>query len=185
LADGDGLYVGANWNPLGNDFFLCADESPGTPVATSYRSGDGGGTWEALNFAFGDYRALGIRATFAGGEESCVPTDTSLCLRNGRFKVEAVWRDFEDNTGPAHVVRLTDETGYLWFFAETNVEVVVKILDACSFTDTFWVFAGGLTSVDVDLTITDMQTGFTKVYSNDLGVPFSPIQDTSAIPTCP
>jgi len=185
LADADGLYVGAHWNPSGNDFFLCSDETPGTPMATSYRSGDGGSTWENLSFAFGEYRALGIRATFAGGEESCVPSPTSLCLRNGRFRVQANWRDFEENSGTANVVRLTDETGYLWFFAETNVEVVVKILDACSFTNTFWVFAGGLTSVDVDLTITDMQTGFTKVYSNELGVPFAPIQDTGALPTCP
>lgn len=34
--------------------------------------------------------------------------------------------------------------GYFWFFEEDNVEVVLKVLDACSFTDRFWVFAAGL-----------------------------------------
>lgn len=48
-----------------------------------------------------------------------------------------------------------------------------------------WVFAGGLTNVKVDLTITDMANGASKVYHNPQGTAFQPIQDTSAFATCP
>ncbi|HSS77993.1 MAG TPA: hypothetical protein VLV54_14780 [Thermoanaerobaculia bacterium] len=34
-------------------------------------------------------------------------------------------------------MKLTDETGYLWFFSNTNVEAVVKVLNACSFNQRF------------------------------------------------
>lgn len=58
-------------------------------------------------------------------------------------------------------VQLTGDTGYFWFFNASNVELVVKVLDACHF-GRFWVFAGGLTNVDVDLTVTDTATGAVK-----------------------
>ena len=83
------------------------------------------------------------------------------------------------------MVHLTDDTGYLWFFNPDNVEVVVKVLDACEPFGRFWVFAGGLTNVEVDLTVTDSTTGQTNTYHNNLNEPFAPIQDTDAFATCP
>jgi hypothetical protein len=63
--------------------------------------------------------------------------------------------------------------------------MVIKVLDACSFSDTFWVFAGGLTNVEVYLRVTDTKTGELQTYGNPLSTPFQPIQDTSAFATCP
>jgi hypothetical protein len=80
---------------------------------------------------------------------------------------------------------LADETGYLWFFSSTNVEVVLKILDGCQLNHHFWVFAGGLTNVQILLTITDTLTGTVKTYTNPLSNVFQPIQDTAAFATCP
>jgi len=80
---------------------------------------------------------------------------------------------------------LTGDTGYFWFFNASNVEMVVKVLDTCSFTDRFWVFAGGLTNVRVDITVTDTETGVVRTYRNPLNTPFQPIQDTNAFATCP
>ena len=48
-----------------------------------------------------------------------------------------------------------------------------------------WVFAGGLTSVRVELRVTDTQKGQTRTYVNPQGAAFQPIQDTSAFSTCP
>jgi hypothetical protein len=45
--------------------------------------------------------------------------------------------------------------------------------------------AGGLTDVNVILTVTDTQTGVIKTYTNPQGTPFQPIQDTDAFATCP
>lgn len=113
----------------------------------------------------------------------CTPSATALCLANGRFKVEATFNTGAQQ-GQAQVVNLTDETGYLWFFSAGNVEMVVKVLDACSFNQRFWVFAGGLTNVQVTLTVTDTQKGTVKTYTNPQGAPFQPIQDTGAFATC-
>ena len=81
-------------------------------------------------------------------------------------------------------MKLTDETGYLWFFDAGNVEMVVKVLDACSLNQRFWIFAGGLTNVQVTLTVTDTVKGAVKTYTNPQGTPFQPIQDTGAFATC-
>lgn len=110
--------------------------------------------------------------------------DNVLCLNNGRFHVSATWRT-ADSSGRARVVQLTEDTGYLWFFDPSNVEVVVKVLDACSTFDRYWVFAGGLTDVEVEMIVIDSLTGETNTYRNELGEPFAPLQDTDAFRTCP
>jgi hypothetical protein len=75
--------------------------------------------------------------------------------------------------------------GYLWFFAPTNVEVVVKVLDGCGVDGHYWVFAGGLTNVAVTIVATDTQTGAMRTYTNPQGTAFHPLQDTGAFSTCP
>jgi len=63
--------------------------------------------------------------------------------------------------------------------------MVVKVLDACTFNPPhFWVFAGGLTNVQVTLTVTDTKTGVQKIYANPQGKAFQPIQDVAAF-SCP
>jgi hypothetical protein len=115
----------------------------------------------------------------------CLPDDSTLCLGNDRFRVTATFDSGASGSGNAHAVSITRDTGYLWFFSAANVEAVVKVLNGCSVNGRYWVFAGGLTNVKVDLTITDMVSGISKVYHNPQGTAFQPIQDTSAFATCP
>ena len=117
---------------------------------------------------------------------TCTPGPNALCLQGDRFKVEGTYQTSDGQSGPAQVVELTDETGYFWFFSSTNVEVVIKVLNACTGARPhFWVFAGGLTDVRVTITVTDTKTGESKTYTNPLGTKFLPVQDTSAFATCP
>ena len=116
---------------------------------------------------------------------TCTPSATTLCLSNSRFRVTADWRTSGGQTGGGQAVPITGDTGYYWFFGSSNVEMVVKVIDACSFNQRFWVFAGGLTDVNVTLNVTDTKSGVVKTYTNPLGVAFQPIQDTSAFATCP
>jgi subtilisin-like proprotein convertase family protein len=115
----------------------------------------------------------------------CVEDATTMCLNEDRFRVTASYRTASGDTGSGRAVELTDDTGYFWFFDRTNVEVVTKVLDACSFADRFWVFAAGLTNVEVDLAVVDTRTGAFTGYRNALNEAFKPIQDTDGLPTCP
>jgi hypothetical protein len=109
----------------------------------------------------------------------------ALCLARSRFEVEVAWRSEGDASGRGQAVSLTDDTGYFWFFDEDNVEMVIKVLDACVLNQRFWVFAGGLTDVEIDVLVRDSETGAEKRYSNPPGTAFEPIQDTGAFATCP
>jgi hypothetical protein len=80
---------------------------------------------------------------------------------------------------------LTDDSGVFTFFDAGNIEVQLKVLNACSFSNRIWVFASGTTNVGVDITVTDTKTGTTKTYDNPLNQFFPPILDTSAFATCP
>ena len=109
----------------------------------------------------------------------CIAGPTSLCLNSGRFKLEVRWTDFEGKTGVGTAVPLTADTGYFWFFSSSNVELVVKVLDARSLNGHFWVFYGALSNVEYTMTVTDTQTGSVKTYSNPSGR-FASVGDTAA-----
>ncbi|HEX4440634.1 MAG TPA: PKD domain-containing protein, partial [Thermoanaerobaculia bacterium] len=123
----------------------------------------------------------------SGGAAACVSSPTTLCLNGGRFSVTATYRTTDGRTGNGTGVALTSDSGYFWFFSAANIEVVLKVLNACSQAPPrYWVFAAGLTNVEVTMTVTDTLTGVqVPPYVNPLGTPFQPIQDTNAFSTCP
>jgi hypothetical protein len=110
---------------------------------------------------------------------------TDLLLGQNRFRVRATFRTSQGDTGQGQAIQLTDETGYFWFFSQDNVEVVIKALNACGMNQHFWIFAAGMTDVEVVITVTDTANGTTRTYANPIGTPFVPIQDTNAFATCP
>ncbi|MEA2601584.1 MAG: hypothetical protein QOF89_2576 [Acidobacteriota bacterium] len=185
------IYVAPTWAAsLFTNRFLCADENgPGGKPAyigvySASNNPDIRPTAQiGVTGTFPEYKALGIRLE-AEATSACVPTPTALCLNSGRFKVEATF-DTGAQSGNAQVVKLTDETGYLWFFNSVNVEVVVKVINACSFNQRFWVYAGGLTDQGVVLTVTDTSKGTSKTYTNPRGQKWVTITDSSALATCP
>ena len=116
----------------------------------------------------------------------CVNGGSTLCLNDGRFRVTAAWRTNQGQSGQGQGVRLTDDSGYFWFFDPENIEVTLKVLNACTLTPgRFWVFAAGLTNVEVTLTVTDTASGQVKTYVNPQDRRFRPIFDTGAFATCP
>jgi CSLREA domain-containing protein len=159
--------------------------SPAIDAGNPLTPGSGGGACEATDQR-GVRRPGGAVCDIGAFEvtAACVAGGNSLCLNNGRFKVTANWRTSTAN-GAGTAVTLTGESGYFWFFDPGNVEVVVKVLNACGVNNRYWVFAAGLTDQRVDLTVTDTQTGQVKTYTNPLGTTFRTITDTGAFATCP
>jgi hypothetical protein len=115
---------------------------------------------------------------------TCLEDLTTLCLHALRFKVTATYDAGNGNAGTARVQDLTGDSGFLWFFNNYNVEAIVKVFDGCGLGGHYWFFAAGLTNVKVTITVTDLQTGAVKTYTNPLGKAFAPIADTSAF-ACP
>jgi len=114
----------------------------------------------------------------------CTAGATTLCIGDGRFKVQARWTT-ASTSGPAQVVSQNSTSGQFFFFDANNTELTVKVIDACSYNNRFWFFASGLTDVQVVITVTDTQTGKVRQYFNPRGKSYAPVQDVSAFATCP
>lgn len=115
---------------------------------------------------------------------ACVGGGPTLCLNNDRFRVTAVFRTANGQSGPAQGVELTADSGYFTFFDPSNVELTVKVLNGCGFNQRYWVFVAGMTNVEVTLTVTDTASGQTKTYTNPQGRTFRTVLDTTAFASC-
>jgi hypothetical protein len=124
-------------------------------------------------------------ACSGGGGGACVSDATTLCLNNSRFRVTATFLTNQGQSGNGMAVPETTDTGMFWFFSSNNIEAIIKVVNGCVLNSRYWVFAGGLTDVQVVLTVTDTQNGTVRAYTNPQGTAFAPIQDTAAFATCP
>jgi glucose/arabinose dehydrogenase len=132
--------------------------------------------------------AIAILAILDDDREAtaCSESPTTLCLVGGRFEVTADWRSPGSQALPAGWVRVSDDAGYFWFFTEPNPEVFVKMVNACVEPfQHYWMFASGLTDVEVTLRVLDTQTGVERTYVSPAGQVFLPIQDVGTFDTCP
>lgn len=122
----------------------------------------------------------------------CEPDATTLCLNDDRFQVQVRFRDpNEPEAGLqlAETVALegVDSSGLFYFFNRRNIEMLVKVLDACvdALGNQWYVFFAATTNVEFNVTVVDTEAGALKRYSNEQGQAAEPVQDTSAFDTCP
>lgn len=116
----------------------------------------------------------------------CIPGPNTLCVNNGRFAITVDWRTATgSNHGNAVVVPTAPDSGLFYFFDAANLEMLIKVLNGCALTNTYWVFYAATTNVELKTTVIDSQTGKAKVYFNPLNTAAPPIQDTGALAVCP
>ncbi len=130
----------------------------------------------------------------SGNTGSCVATGTTLCIDDvpgdHRFQLTSTYATSEGGgeSGTGHAIALSSlgvtEGGLFWFFAATNPEMLIKVIDGCTLGGHFWVFYAATTNVGFDVTVTDTETGHTAKYSNKDLTAAPPVQDTSAL-ACP
>ncbi|MEM7351337.1 MAG: fibronectin type III domain-containing protein [Acidobacteriota bacterium] len=117
-------------------------------------------------------------------QASCVPSSDTLCLNQGRFRVEVDWvTQTGTGRGTVDAFQSTD-SGLFWFFSPENLEMLVKVLDACALNQRVWVFAAATTDVEYTLTVTDTVTGDQKQYFNTSGNAADAVTDTDAFRAC-
>jgi hypothetical protein len=143
----------------------------GTPTANGYNL-----------FAFGG--ATCPAAT------SCSISANAGCLLSSRFLVTATYYNATDGKSLADVLSFggqraeSDESVFYYFTDPSNFEMGVKILDACTINNYFWVFIGGLTNQGWEVNILDTANGHTQYYNNPLNTTTVTTTDTTALP-CP
>jgi plastocyanin len=119
---------------------------------------------------------------------ACVAGAQTLCLGdNGRFQVQVSYAA-PSQSGAATVVPLAGnpDSGLLYFFQASNIEMLIKVLNACAAPfNHYWVFFAATTNVQFIVTVIDTQTGSVQTYFNALNHAADPVQDTSAFATCP
>jgi len=151
---------------------------PISPRAAGLAVGPDGNLW----FSEKSGSRIG-RITTTGS--ACMPDEHNLCLSGGRFLVSATYRN-RNGSGAGTAAALSNSSGFFTFGDPDNVELVVKVLDACALSPSnYWVFAAGLTNQETNLTVTDTKTGDRRTYANTLGTTFVTITDTGAFSACP
>ncbi len=104
---------------------------------------------------------------------------TRLYFADGRFAVDVVWRDFQDNMGSGQGVAVTSHSGVFWFFSTDRWEIVVKMVDGSADNGFFWFVASGFTNVEYSISVTDICGGTKKTYTNPLGVTETIVDETA------
>lgn len=70
------------------------------------------------------------------------------------FVVGVDWKLPSGETGQGNAVRLTEDSGYFWFFDSGNAEITIKILDGRPINGHWWVFIASMTNVEAKIRVT-------------------------------
>ena len=139
--------------------------------STSFGKRNGGWTWTEAGARMQSLATVSPAPLSARAPDVCASDATTLCLNNSRFQVRAIFSapSLGITNAPAQAVSLTGDTGYFWFFSANNVEITLKVVDGRAFNGFFWAFYAALSDVAYTITITDMDTGAVRTYSNPQG----------------
>ena len=115
----------------------------------------------------------------------CAADAATVCLKDRRFRVRVSWAAPDGRAGVAlGTPFLAGDSGLFWFFAPDNLELLVKVIDACANNGRYWLFAGPATNLQYVLTVTDTRTGKVRVYFHPQGASPLAVTDTEAF-DCP
>lgn len=171
-------------NPKGQ-IVRTSNAEPNRPAFVAYEAHEGGIYDLIVSTAAGGDPGAHYRLSLGClpvTEPDYSPCDGDLCLGNGRFRVDGWWQTSSGQSDKAGGEAITADAGYLWFFAESMPEVMVKVLDACQINGHIWIFAGGLTNVHTALRVVDTDTDREAWVYSPHEHPFRSAQLTAAIP---
>ncbi len=87
------------------------------------------------------------------GYTDCLPETTPLVF-DGGFRVSMCYETPDGRVGDAKAgIWASGESGLLWFFNRDNAEVLVKVLNGCSFNSHRWVYIAPVTDLAFNLHI--------------------------------
>jgi hypothetical protein len=156
------------------------------PVGRLVRWGD-----DAFAFRTSQNRLYLVRAE--DGPPPCAPDEWTLCLPdpgNRRFRVRVSFDTSQGGglAGAAPALPLATlgvaRGGLFTFFSPDNPEMLLKVLDACTLSGSFWVFYAATTNVGFEVEVLDTATANAWRHANPDLHAADPVQDLAALP-CP
>lgn len=134
----------------------------------------------AINVMDAQKKILASRRFHVSGPSECTPSETALCLLQGRYRVEATWHTATAE-GAAQAQPESDGFGAFALADAERLELFVELADACGDpAHAIGVSTSGLTDVEVEVTVTEVATGEFRHYHNPLGMRFALISDPAA-----
>ena len=111
----------------------------------------------------------------------CTPTDDVLNF-DGGYRVRMCWSAPDGQTGQAKAgVWASGQSGLLWFFSRDNAEVLVKVLDGCTYNGHRWIFVAPVTDLGFELRVTSPD-GAIWTHTNSVGALAPTRRDLRAFP---
>jgi YVTN family beta-propeller protein len=144
-------------------------------VLTSHNAEDRHGRTSQLGAGeLADLVAFLRALPFEPADDECAPDGETLCLLAGHLRARATFTDPRDGSRkPARAVRLADGGGGFSFFDGEALDVVLKSLDSRPLGSSLWTFAGSLTSVDWEVTVSLPGTAIARTFrAGDAGCGF-------------
>jgi hypothetical protein len=127
------------------------------------------------------------------GSGNCVRGPQTACLLDGRFEVKVnMWNFANPPVLFPGVIQLyggqsseTDKSASFYSFENGNVEVFVKMVDACTAAShAFWLFAAGATTAETEILVRDTEAEEIYRIFNPRNLLFETVADTQAFLTC-
>jgi concanavalin A-like lectin/glucanase superfamily protein len=168
------------------------DEGSGQTLIDSSTHGNNGFLGATNAAGNDDPTRLPSSAPLVGGG-NCVSSASTACLLGGRFEVKVTMWNFQN---PAVAFQgmvqtyngqssQTDQSASFFSFQNGNVEVFVKMVNACSAgSHSFWLFAAGATTAETQILVRDTVAEETVQIYNPRNVLFESVADTQAFRTC-
>jgi hypothetical protein len=104
----------------------------------------------------------------AARKGSCKKGGDAVCLLGNRYRARVTWRNqFDGSSGTAKARALSSVTGSFAFTDPSNVELLVKVLNAEG--NRILVIWGAMSNLEYTLELTDTKTGAVKTYHNPPG----------------
>jgi hypothetical protein len=119
----------------------------------------------------------------------CVASATTLCLSGGsgdpqRFRVQVDWEDFQGGTGHGFAVPFTHDSGFFYFFDAQILELLVKVVNGCSFNGHYWFFNAAASNVGLTYHVRDTVACQQRTVTNPVGT-FDSNGHIEFFATCP
>jgi hypothetical protein len=107
----------------------------------------------------------------------CLPDKVTLCLAGGHLSAAATYFDGEGLPHQAQVIHLSTSSGYFYTGNPDDAELTVKMTGSTDGNGAKSFVIGGMTSLRLEITITDWDSMQVKRYTNEAQHYLSPIVD--------